>query len=131
MSLLKTLHPRRKTAYTDFISHMPELNTCHSLGLKSAALGTRATCLHLQVMYDRKDLELMMGQRSSPCYPSNLRWHPNTPRSESLRASLLFISWSVREVGLHPIHVSPKRTELGSREIFLPLNKGRHLLDTG
>lgn len=62
---------------------------------------------------------------SSPC-------HPNTPKREPLRASLLFISWSVIEtVGLHPIHVSPKRTELGSREIFLPLNKERHLLDTG
>lgn len=63
MSLCKTLHPRRKTVYTGCISHMPELNTCHSLGLKSGALGTRATCLHLQVRYDRKGLELMMGQR--------------------------------------------------------------------
>lgn len=111
---------------------MPELNTCHSLGLKSGALGTRATCLHLQVRYDRKGLELEMGPISSLCHPNNLRCHPNTPKREPLRASLLFISWSVTEtVGLHPIHVSPKRTELGSREIFLPLNKERHLLDTG
>lgn len=79
MSLCKTLqNPRKKTVYC--ISHMPELNTCHSLGLKSGALGTRATCLHLQVRYERKGLEPMMGQRSSHCRPSNLRWHPNTPR---------------------------------------------------
>lgn len=30
---------------------MPKLNTCHSLGLKSGALGTRATCLYLRVRY--------------------------------------------------------------------------------